>query len=517
VKGGVSVDPIKAEPFIKVQGITKRFGELIVNDQINLDIFSGEVHAILGENGAGKSTLMKMLYGVYTPDGGHFVCEGKQVSLHPPQAARAKGIRMVFQDFRLIPALTVLENVALAVSRSGLLYNGKKLRSQIQEVSEAYNLTIDPSAFVWQLDLGERQRVEIVKTLLVPDTRLIIFDEPTSVLAPVEVERFLRMVDLLRQSGYAILLITHKINEVLACADRVSVLRSGKLVFTADKKEGFTAEGLVRSMMGGNQPLAVVKPDISKQLQALAPILTVSQLTLQDDHAQDILGNVSFTMKKGEIVGIAGISGNGQKEIAEALFGLRKVKEGIICVQKKELQDAEVEDFIRAGVAYVPEDPLAESVIAGFTILEHMVLAGLPMHRKGAGIDWPLVEQELRGREESRKLGLAASNRRADRLSGGNVQRMVLTRSLLSDPQVLVVSYPSRGLDIGTTRSIQQMLVELARGGAAVLLISEDLSELFSVSDRLYVLAGRTMQGPYLPEETDIYQIGNLMLKGVGT
>jgi ABC-type uncharacterized transport system ATPase subunit len=506
-----------AEPFIKVQGITKRFGELTANDDIKLDIFRGEVHAILGENGAGKSTLMKMLYGVYAPDEGHFVCDGHGVRLHPPQAARAKGIRMVFQDFRLIPALTVLENVALAVSHSGLLYNGKKLRSQIREVSDAYDLTIDPNAYVWQLDLGERQRVEIVKTLLVPDTRLIIFDEPTSVLTPVEVERFLRMIGMLRQSGYAILLITHKINEVMACADRVSVLRSGKLTFTADRQEGFTAEGLVRSMMGGSEPLTVIKPEISEQLLASPPVLDVSQVTLQDDYAQDIVSGASFSLRKGEIVGIAGISGNGQKEIAEALFGLRKVKKGTIRIHEKELQDAGVDDFIRAGVAYVPEDPLTESVIAGFTILEHMVLAGLPMHPKGTGIDWPFVEKELRGREETGKLGLAASDRRVDRLSGGNIQRMVLTRSLLSDPQVLIVSYPSRGLDIGTTRSIQQMLVELARSGAAVLLISEDLTELFSISDRLYVLAGRTMQGPYLPEETDIYQIGHLMLKGVGS
>lgn len=497
---------------LRTEGLTKRFGSLVVNKDINLEVKQGSIHAILGENGAGKSTLMKMLYGVYAPDAGAIYMDGEAVSLHPPLKAKAKGIGMVFQDFRLIPAMTVLDNIALAMSSGGWRFRRKQLRDSILGISEKYGLSVDPDAHVWQLDLGQRQRLEIVKVLLIPGTRVIIFDEPTSVLVPQEVEAFLQMLGLLRQDGYGILLITHKINEVLACADQVSVLRSGQITFTASREDGLDGNVLIAAMMGAK----TLKP-VNKQTQDAARenpvVLQIERGTILGNHGETVLKDIQLTLRQGEITGVAGISGSGQRELAEVLFGLRHLTSGRLTVDGRELEGG-TKAFMEAGVSFVSEDPLKESVIPGFTILEHMVLDGIPMKPKGAGIDWQHVRSLLEGSEEARALALAAADRRADQLSGGNVQRMVLSRALIRKPKILIISYPSRGLDIGTTRTIQQQLITLAERGTAVLLFSEDLDELFKLSDRLVVLSGKQLRGPYRPSETDASEIGSRMLKG---
>lgn len=494
---------------LKTEGLTKVFGSLVASDRIDLEVKPGSIHAILGENGAGKSTLMKMLYGVYEPDGGAIWMDGKVVELHPPTKARAKGIGMVFQDFRVVPALTILDNIALSVE-TGIMFNRKKLKKRIVEVSTKYGLAVDPDAYVWQLDLGQRQRLEIVKVLLAEGTRLIIFDEPTSVLVPQEVESFLQMLKLLRQDGYGILLITHKINEVLAVADQVSVLRSGVLTYSAAKEDGLTADELIAAMMGNKELKTVVKEN-HESLSDTA--LQIKAGTIKGDYGEVAIQDVNLTVKKGQIVGVAGISGSGQRELAEVLFGLRKLVKGTIEVKGEPLK-ADVKAFLEAGVSFVSEDPIKESVIPGFSILEHMVLDGMTVKKKGAGIDWRTLASELKESKEANSLALADGQRHADTLSGGNVQRMVLTRALIRMPELLIISYPSRGLDIGTTRTIQQHLVELTKQGTSIVLFSEDLDELFKLSDELVVLAGKRLTRPYQTATTDANQIGQLMLKG---
>ncbi|MFC7150468.1 ATP-binding cassette domain-containing protein [Cohnella cellulosilytica] len=370
---------------------------------------------------------------------------------------------------------------------------------------------MEPDAQVWQLDLGQRQRLEIVKVLLAPGTRIIIFDEPTSVLVPQEVESFLSMLGLLRQDGYGILLITHKINEVLAVADRVSVLRNGQMTYAAAKEDGLDGETLISAMMGDKTLKPVVKPASPSADEEEA--LRIDDGRIHGDHGEAVLTDIRLSLSKGRIVGVAGISGSGQRELAETLFGLRKLAAGKVSIGGTEMKDGP-RAFMDAGVSFVSEDPIKESVIPGFSILEHMVLDGMPMRTKGSGIDWKMLKEQLEHCEEAKLLSLAEGSRRADTLSGGNVQRMVLSRALIRRPDILIISYPSRGLDIGTTRTIQQQLIELAEQGTAILLFSEDLDELFKLSDELVVLSGKRLLGPYKTAETDATQIGYRMLKG---
>lgn len=498
---------------MQARALTKVFGTLVANDAVSLDIEAGKIHAVAGENGAGKSTLMKMLYGVYTPTAGEIIVDGRPMRDWNAAAARENGVSMVFQDFRLIPAFTVLDNIFLSLAEKGFVIRRGQLKKRILELAGKYRLHVDPDEEVWKTDLGQRQHIEIIKVLINSGTRVMIFDEPTSVLAPHEVSSFLDMLKSFRNNGYAILLITHKINEIIAVADRVTVMRQGRVVCGMLREDGFDRAAIVAAMMGedARTPDAARGEPCEKDFSA-RPAASLRGAAVLDDHQRRILANVSFDIRPGEILGVAGISGNGQRELAEAIFGIRRIEEGKLCWGGAELTHASVQERLDAGFRMVTENPLSDNVVEGFTVLENMALAGIPVETRRGDIDWRAMRRAFSSMAELKSLKVPEPDRRAGSLSGGNVQRLALARAIIADPRLLIACYPSRGLDVATVNAVHQTLLRLRARGAAILLISEDLPELFELSDRLIVLCTHIALGPYDPKVRDATRIGKIML-----
>lgn len=499
-------------PLLEARGVTIRFGDLVANQDVDFSIYPGEIHAILGENGAGKSTILKSLFGVYHPQAGSFFKEGHPIRIHSPADARSLGMGMVFQDLRLVPAFTVLENIALANSRNASLDLGR-LRGRITALAERYHLTVDPDVPVWQLDLAGRQRVEIVKVLLT-GANIILLDEPTSVLALSEVDAFLAMLRRLRDEGHAIVMVTHKMREVLACAGRVTVMRAGRVVHTTNSLEGLNEDELVRLMIGDWAPTGITgRPAVTR---AGEPVLRVDNLSVKDDKGRLILSEVNLTLEAGEIIGVAGISGNGQRELAEALLGLRPLSAGRIIAHDETLSGAPAAAFLNAGIASIPQNPREEGVVPGLTVLEHFAYDGLPRREHRMQVDWAALSADFAAAPAVDELNVPEPGRVAATLSGGNVQRMMVARALARRPRVMVASYPTQGLDIATTQRLMALLLGLRGHGCGVLLFSEDLSELYQVADVLVVVTHGRMLGPFDPVKIPAYDVAGLMVAGDG-
>lgn len=471
---------------IELIGITKRFPGVIANDNVNLTVQRGEIHAICGENGAGKSTLMKILYGMQAPDEGRMLVDGEEVRLSSPSDAIALGIGMVHQHFMLADQLTVLENVILGsepTNAIGMIDFGQA-RRHFDEVGESYGLTIDPDDLVETLEVGERQRVEIIKVLF-RGAQILILDEPTAVLVPQEVEELFRNMRDLKATGATILFIDHKLEEVLEIADSITVLRQGRTIATVDPAD-VTAGDLAELMVGSELPT----PDTTGSTVTDQVTLDVEGLTVLDADQRPVVDHVSLTIHRGEIVGIAGVEGNGQHELVSAIIGTMDPSAGIVSLNGNDLARRSVRERREAGMAYVPQDRHAEGLLLDAPLWENAALGHQTQKpfSKGIWIDRPgsrARTEEIRERYDVRTPSVDVS---AHALSGGNQQKLILGREVTSNPDLLIASHPTRGIDVGAQAAVWDHLREARANGLATLLISADLDELIGLSDTIVVM-----------------------------
>jgi general nucleoside transport system ATP-binding protein len=472
---------------LQLRGITKRFPGVLANDRIDLTVRSGEVLGLLGENGAGKTTLMNILYGLYTADEGDILIDGVAQHFTGPGDAIAAGIGMVHQHFMLVPVFTVTENVVLGVEPTfgpGII-NFKKARSEVVEISERYSLHVDPDALIENLPVGVQQRVEIIKVLF-REARFLVFDEPTAVLTPQEVEEFFGIVRTLQQAGKGIVFITHKLGEVLEISDRIAVLRDGRVV--GEALPGEMDQGQLAEMMVGRPVELTVAKAAPRPGEA---VLEVSNLVVLDEADHPAVNGVTFQVRSGEIVGIAGVQGNGQTELVRALTGMRAPMSGSIKIAGEEVAGASPRHIHELGTAHVPEDRLRHGLITSFTVAENIVLdsyQSAPFSRLGV-MNWPKVREEARELVEQFDVRTPSIEVKAANLSGGNQQKVIVAREFgRENVKLAIASQPTRGLDVGSIEYIHGQIVAQRDRGAAILIVSTELDEVMALSDRLLVM-----------------------------
>ena len=499
-----------ATPLLEVRGISKRYGSVVANDGVDLSLHRGEVHALLGENGAGKSTLSKIIYGFMRPDSGAVLLDGNPVQLRSPRDARALGIGMVFQNFMLIPALSVLENIALFLTDLPSIIHRDAVEKRIREFGERFGLGVDPSAQVRQLSVGEQQKVEILK-LLLAKARVLILDEPTKVLAPHEVVALFRVFAALKGEGYSILFITHKLREVLACADRITVMRQGRIAGGFGPGEA-DMNSLVTMMFGGRAGGESAKEAVPVRRQPGAgPVLELRGASCRASGNETALDGLDVRIEAAEIVGVAGVSGSGQKELGDLILGLRRLASGSKWFCGADASSWTIARMRASGVAFVPEDPLVMAAVPGMTVRENLVLGTGKRYWKGATIDWPALESAMTGSFGALAFPIPGLDLPAGALSGGNLQRMVIAREMAHHPKLIVALYPTRGLDVPSAASVRDLLRRARDGGSGVLLISEDLEELAELADRLLVLYQGAIVGEFARGAWRAEEVGHLM------
>ena len=494
---------------LELKGITKRFGTLVANDAIDLVVESGQIHSLLGENGAGKSTLMNVLYGLYKADAGQILLDGKPVEFSGPGDAMAAGIGMVHQHFMLIPVFTVAENVALGhepTKRGGVL-DLDAARALVHKISDRFGFDVDPDALVEDLPVGVQQRVEIIKSLA-RDAKVLVLDEPTAVLTPQETDELMEIMRGLAKSGTSIVFITHKLREVKAVADKITVIRQGRVVGEA-KPTAETTE-LASMMVGRDVGLTVEK----KVATPGKVVLKVDDLSVLDDRDHRAVDHVSFEVRAGEILAIAGVQGNGQTELAEAILGLRSIhtNEGDISISGSSVRGKSVRSILEKGVGYVPEDRKKNGLISEFSIEENLMLNGsfTKPYAKGLGIAFGTRARLADERVKEFDVRTTSALTPAGKLSGGNQQKVVLARELSREVELLVVSQPTRGVDVGSIEFIHERLVEERNSGKAVLLISTELDEVLALADRIAVMYRGRIVG-IVDNKTDRAKLGQMM------
>jgi len=495
------------DPVLQMRAITKRFPGVLANDHIDFELKAGEVHGLLGENGAGKTTLMKILYGHLQPDSGEILIRGEKVEIADPKEANELGIGMVHQHFMLVQNLTALENVVLGIplERPPLLDLGPA-RAKFERLTTEYELELDPNMPVWQLPVGDQQWLEILK-LLFRDANILILDEPTAVLAPQQAEQLFRLIRRFAQEGRSIVFISHKLKEMKAVADRITVLRDGQVIGTVDAADAQPSQ-LAEMMVGRTVFLERRSRPPRESEQA---VLEIRDLNCLNDRGLPALKDLNLTIRAGEIVGVAGVDGNGQRELAECISGLRKPTAGSIRICGQPVQDV-VRDTSLLG--FVPEDRHRMGLVLGFTVAENMVLktfADPPFTRRGI-IRWNEIHRHASKLMQEYDVRAPDPMVLASSLSGGNQQRVVVARELSGKPSMLVTSQPTRGLDVGSVESVHSVLLRERNRGAGVLFISTELSEVMALSDRIIVMYKGEVMGELEAEGADVNTIGELML-----
>ena len=494
-----------AEPLLSVREVTKAFPGVIANDSVSFEVGKGEIHALLGENGAGKSTLVKMIYGVMRPDSGSMILDGKPYAPGRPSDARTRGIGMVFQHFTLFDGLTVAENVALGLGREA---SGRDLVQRVVALADAYGFAVDPERRVGTLSVGERQRIEIIRVLL-QKPRLVIMDEPTSVLTPQEVEVLFRTLRRIRSEGVSILYISHKLDEIRALCEHATILRGGKVVATCDPRQE-TSKSLAEMMIG-----TLLKPPAKAKTAPGQMLLQLDHMSLASDHPFGVdLERISLEVRAGEIVGIAGVAGNGQIELMEALIGERLAGHaGAIVLDGKPVGTLGPQERRRLGMSFVPEERLGHAAVPSHSLAENTLLTAIDRKKLHRGNIIDRAAAVRFAEEVVARFGVktAGVGHAASSLSGGNLQKFVVGREVLQQPKVLVVSQPTWGVDAGAAAAIHQSLIDLAAAGTALLVISQDLDELLVLSTRIAVIANGRLSAERPVEQVTVEELGREM------
>jgi len=490
-----------------MQKITKKFPGVLANDQVEFQARRGEIHALLGENGAGKSTLMNILIGLYWPDEGEILIDSKPVNLRTPRDAVQAGVGMVHQHFRLVPTLTVAENITLGMQSEGFWWRPGAVEGKIADLSEKYGMAVDPQAKIWQLSVGEQQRVEIMK-MLYRGAQILILDEPTAVLTPQEVRELFRNLRQLANSDKAVIFITHKLHEVMAYADRITVLRGGRSVAVREKNKTSIRE-LAQLMVGKEIVNEIEKPDADFG----ETILRLEAVSALNDKGLPALRKIAFSIQKGEILAFAGVAGNGQRELAEVITGLRPVTAGKIYLRDKDITRYGVREIIEAGVGYIPEDRKGMGLIPNMAVMENVMLKSYRDRSVCPG--WLLDHKAIRQKSQELVTAFGVKTATLDcpvrLMSGGNLQRLVLAREISARPKLIIANYPARGLDVAATEAIHQMLVDQRNQGASILMVSEDLEEIFKLADRVAVIYEGQIMGIMAAKNATSEELGLLM------
>ena len=499
---------------LEMLGITKRFGSTLANDHIDLCLYSGEIQALLGENGSGKSTLMNILLGIYKPNSGEIFLNGERISSMTPKIAVDKGIGMVHQHFALIPTLTVAENIFLNMRECSFFLNKQKMEDRIRELSKKFALPVDPGAKVWQLSVGEQQRVEIMK-LLCRNCEVLVLDEPTAILTPQEANEMFRTLRRLANDGKSVIFISHKMNEVMEHADRITVLKNGRVEDHMLASEATIAR-LTRAVVGSRtlDPIDLQPPQSERKL-----LLEANQLRVYNDKGLIALHDISLQLFSGEIFAIAGVAGSGQRELAEVLAGLRKAASGSIVLRGTDITKTSVKERIQNGISFIPEDRLKMGLIPAMNIKQNAILKTFhsSANSKLGILRNKTIQCLADSHVKTHDIKHGGLNLPVGMMSGGNQQKLLVAREISGNPALIIAAYPVRGLDIGATEAIHRILMEQRDRGSCVLMISEELDEIFELSDRIAVFCDGKLIGTRKTTQTTYDEIGQMMSDACGS